>query len=319
MKIGLLGYAGSGKTTIVSLLSGKHHESFDPLKPSIITVKIPDKRLKAIAKIVNPQKTTESEITFIDIKGCPETMGFDEKTIEIASQSDCIAFVVNAFTEGKNPCSELDSLYLEMIYRDQEKLRNLLEKRQQEISHGKRKKDEEEEGILKKCQDILEQERFLSSKNFDKKQNTFLASLGMITAKKFFVIANGPLAKEQLEKKCKDYNLGLCKIDADKSSEEDIELFSNQILVATDLLRFYTIVGKETRAWLLPIGSTVFDAASAIHTDIAASFIRADVVGFDDFISAGSFSSCREKGILRSEGKTGTVKDGDIIHIHSTR
>ena len=65
----LWGPPGSGKTTIVSLLSGKHHESFDPLKPSIITVKIPDKRLKAIAKIVNPQKTTESEITFIDIKG----------------------------------------------------------------------------------------------------------------------------------------------------------------------------------------------------------------------------------------------------------
>ncbi|HOC03637.1 MAG: Ribosome-binding ATPase YchF [candidate division TA06 bacterium ADurb.Bin131] len=319
MKIGLLGYTGSGKTTLVSLFSGKRHESFDPLKPSITTVKMPDKRLKTIVELIKPQKATEPEITFIDIKGCPETTGLDEKTIEIASQSDRIAFVVNAFTEGKNPCNELDSLYLEMVYRDQERLRNLLEKRQQEILHGKREKNEEEERILKKCQGILEQERFLSSEDFDKKQNTFLVSLGMITAKRFFVIANGHIAKEQLEKKCKDYNLELCRIDVNKHSEEDIELFSSQILIATGLLRFYTVDRKETKVWLLPVGSTMLDAAAAIHTDIAASFIRADAVGFDDFISTGSLSSCREKGIVRSEGKTGIVKDGDIIHIHSTR
>lgn len=318
MKVGLLGYTGSGKTTLVSFLSGKKHESYDPLKPSLITVKIFDSRLKAIAEKTKPQKSTEPEITFVDIKGVSESAGFDEKIIEIASHLDNIAFVVGAFSEERNPCDELDSLYFEMVYRDEERLKNLLEKRQQEILHGKRKKSQEEE-FLQKCHSFLEQERFLSSAVSEEKQKTFLVSLGMITIKKFFVIMNGNLMKERLEEICKKYNLGLCQIDAENSSRENIELFWKQFLAAARVLRFYTVVGKETRAWLIPDGSTVLDAAAAIHTDIAAGFVRAEVVSFDDFISTGSFSACREKGLLRSEAKTGIVKDGDIIQIHSTR
>ncbi len=318
MKVGLLGYAGSGKTSVVSFLSGKRHESYDPLKPAVITVKISDSRLKAISEVVKPEKTTESEITFVDIKGCPESAGFDEKTIEIASQLDTIALVIRAFSEERNPCDELDSLYLEMVYRDEERLKILLEKRQQEILNGRRKRSQEED-FLQKCQSFLEQEKFLSSAVFEEKQRMFLVSLGIITIRKFFVVMNGDLMKETLDEKCRRYNLGLCQINAEGSPRQDIELFWKQFLEAAGMLRFYTIVGKETRAWLIPEGSTVLDAAAAIHTDIAAGFVRADVVSFDDFIAAGSFSACREKGLLRSEAKTGIVKDGDIIHIHSAR
>ncbi|MCX7705362.1 MAG: DUF933 domain-containing protein [bacterium] len=317
MKVALLGYSGSGKTTIVAALSGKRHESFDPLKPAVVNVKIHESRLKTIADIVKPQKTTEAEITLVDMKGVQESTGFDEKLIEIAVLQDRIAFVVPSFSAEKKGASELGSLYLEMIYRDQERIKNILEKRRDEILHGKRKKGMEED-FLKKCLSMLEQEKFLSSLEMDSQQKSFLGSLGLITAKKFFVIVNGK-SDPEIGNSCQMYNLGFCQIDAENVDNHQIDLFWNQFLKAAGLIRFYTILGKETRCWLLPEGSTVLDAAATIHTDIAAGFVRADVVKFEDFTALGSFSACREKGLLRSESKTGIVNDGDIIHIHSTR
>lgn len=317
MKISLLGYSGSGKTTIVFVLSGKRQESFDPLKPAVVSVKLNDSRLKAISDIVKPQKVTQPEITFVDIKGAQIATGFDEKIIEIAILQDKIAFVIPAFSEERNPVNELDSLYLELVYRDLERVKGILEKRSQEIMHGKRKKGVEED-CLEKCIEVLEKENFISSLLLDNQQKKFLGSLGLISVKEFFVIVCGKI-DQTIQKACQKYNLGLCQIDPEDFDAEKAEIFWNKFLEASRLIRFYTIVGKETRAWLLPLGSTLLDAASAIHTDIAEGFVRADVVRFEDFICCGSFSVCREKGLLRSEAKTGIVKDGDIIHIHSTR
>ncbi|HOK80533.1 MAG TPA: DUF933 domain-containing protein [bacterium] len=318
MKVALLGYSGSGKTEIVAALSGRKYESFDPKKPVVISVKIHDRRLLAIAEKVKPEKTTEPEIAFIDIKGPPEGMGFDEKIIEHALFSDTIALVIPATSQGRNPVNELDSLCLELLYRDTDRIKGILEKRHQEISHGKRKKSQEED-FLEKCFSHLEKETFLLSMEMRHQEKVFLTSLGLITSKKFLVLANGNTMLTELQSRATHYNFGFCQIDAARTDKESIEMFWKQFLIAAGLIRFYTIVGKETRAWLLPEGSTVLDAAAAIHTDIAKGFVRADVVRYEDFISLGSFAACREKGLLRSEAKTGIVKDGDIVHIHSTR
>jgi len=318
MKIALLGYSGSGKTEIVAALSGKKHESFDPKKPAVVSIKIYDRQLLAIAEKVKSEKTTESEITFIDIKGSPESSGLDEKIIEHALFSNRIVLVIPAFIEERNPTNELDSLCLELVYRDIDRVNGILEKRKQEISHGKRKKSHEEE-LLEKCLSHLGKESLLSSMEMRSEEKVFLDSLGLVTSKKFFVMANGNILITETQTRATQYHCGFCQIDARNVNKETIEIFWKQLLLAAGLIRFYTIVGKETRAWLIPEGSSVLDAAAAIHTDIAKGFVRADVVTCEDFISLGSFAACREKGLLRSEAKTGLVKDGDIIHIHSTR
>ncbi|MCM8764861.1 MAG: DUF933 domain-containing protein [Candidatus Omnitrophica bacterium] len=318
MKIALLGYAGSGKTEMVSVLSGKRHESFDPLKPATVSVKIHDERLRRISEIAKPQKITEAEITLVDIKGAAEGTGFDEKPMEIAVLQDRVALVIPAFLPERNPINELCSLYLEMVYRDQERIKSILEKRQQDILHGRRKKGQEEE-MLEKCLVTLEKENFLSTIDLDRQQSAFLGSLGLITVKKFFVIAKGKIITDDFYEFCHLHHLRFCQIDAGAFDKNRIASFWDQFLTAAGLLRFYTITGKETRAWLLSEGATVLDAAATIHTDIAAGFVRADVVKYEDFISHGSFSICREKGLLRSEAKTGIIKDWDIIYIHKTR
>ncbi|MGE5587362.1 MAG: DUF933 domain-containing protein, partial [Clostridia bacterium] len=82
---------------------------------------------------------------------------------------------------------------------------------------------------------------------------------------------------------------------------------------ALDLITFYTTKGPETRAWTLRRGSTAYEAAGRIHSDIQRGFIKAEVVRYDDLASAGSFAEAREKGLLRLEGRDYVVQDGDVI------
>ena len=81
-----------------------------------------------------------------------------------------------------------------------------------------------------------------------------------------------------------------------------------------NLISFLTVGEDEVRAWTTTRGSSAVEAAGKIHSDIARGFIRAEVVHYDDFIREGSYKKCREKGLVRTEGKTYTVKDGDIIN-----
>jgi len=82
-----------------------------------------------------------------------------------------------------------------------------------------------------------------------------------------------------------------------------------------DLVTFYTVVGKELRAWTIPQGTKAQEAAGKIHTDMEKGFIKADVIPYEDFVKAGSEAAAREKGIVRVEGKEYLVRDGDILHI----
>ena len=81
------------------------------------------------------------------------------------------------------------------------------------------------------------------------------------------------------------------------------------------LITFYTIVGKEMRAWTIPAGTTAIEAAGKIHTDMQRGFIRAEALSYDDFVKCGSEHAAREKGLIHVEGKEYVVKDGDILHI----
>ena len=81
------------------------------------------------------------------------------------------------------------------------------------------------------------------------------------------------------------------------------------------LITFYTVVGKEMRAWTIPRGTTAYEAAGRIHSDMQRGFIRAEAISYDDFVMCGSEHAAREKGLIHVEGKEYVVKDGDILHI----
>jgi ribosome-binding ATPase YchF (GTP1/OBG family) len=82
-----------------------------------------------------------------------------------------------------------------------------------------------------------------------------------------------------------------------------------------NLVTFYTTVGPELRAWTVPVGTSVPQAAGKIHSDMERGFIRAEVISCAEFLKTGSMAAARERGLIRVEGKEYIVQDGDILHI----
>ena len=83
-----------------------------------------------------------------------------------------------------------------------------------------------------------------------------------------------------------------------------------------DVVTFYTTVGeKEARAWTLPRGGTVSEAAGTVHSDMERGFIKADVVPVSDLLEAGSMTEARKSGLIHQAGRAYLVQDGDVIHI----
>ena len=80
-------------------------------------------------------------------------------------------------------------------------------------------------------------------------------------------------------------------------------------------ISFFTVGEDENRAWSIPRNTPAVIAAGEIHTDISRGFIRAEVVTYDDLMACGSMAEARKRGLLRSEGKTYAVRDGDVIEV----
>ena len=84
---------------------------------------------------------------------------------------------------------------------------------------------------------------------------------------------------------------------------------------ALDLITFLTTGDDETRAWEVRRGAKAPEAAGVIHTDLERGFIRAEVIGYDELVAAGSMEQSKAKGLVRVEGKEYEVREGDILHV----
>ncbi|GFP25642.1 ribosome-binding ATPase [Candidatus Hakubella thermalkaliphila] len=250
-----------------------------------------------------------------------------------------------------NPARDAETVELEMIFGDFELVEKRLERMEQGQKRGK-KPDEAEKKLLLKCKEVLERETPLRDIDFSEEEQKIMKHLQFMSIKPVIVVLNvsekdlNPEKVKELEKEIKELfakrndNLppvtrhsllslfGKIAMEIAQLPPEEAKAFLNDlgihepalnrlIHVSYDLLgliSFFTVVGEEVKAWTIKKGTNAQAAAAKIHSDIERGFIRAEVVSFDDFISYGSMSAAREKGLLRLEGKTHKVKDGDIIN-----
>ena len=264
-----------------------------------------------------------------------------------AFEDDAVLHPMNTI----DPLRDIETVELELIFGDFELVEKRLHKMEEASRKGK-KPDESEKKLLLKCKDALEKEIPLRNVNFTEEEKRAMRPLQFISIKPEVVVLNVgedtlntervkvllSEVKAYLQKKFGNsllvthYSLlSLCgKIEMEVAllSPEDAKLFlddlgikeaalSKLIHVCYDvlgLISFFTYVGDEVKAWTIPKGTNALKAAGKIHTDIERGFIKAEVVSFDDFQSSGSIHAAKEKGLLRLEGKTYEVKDGDIIN-----
>lgn len=350
MKIALIGLSNSGKTTIFNALTGKNFATtIYPTttgEPNISVVKVPDSRIDKLYEIFKPKKTTYATVECIDYIGITKgDTQQNRKVFDLIKDVDSVVHVVRAFEDDSvaHPMGNVDTVRdfeivrLELIFKDLELVEKRLERIDQFAKKGK-KPDEVERKLLLKCKDALEREIPLRDVDFTEEEKNAMRHLQFVSTKPEVVVLN--IGEDALntdkEKTLLSFIphqsvISLCgkiEMEISRLSPTDAKPFFDLLGIkeaavnklirlcykTLGLISFFTYAGDEVRSWTIKKGTTALKAAGKIHSDIERGFIKAEVVSFDDLISLGSIHAVREKGLLRLEGKTYEVKDGDIIN-----
>lgn len=351
MRIGLLGLPFSGKTTLFQLLTGGSVGT-SSRGAALGVGRVPDPRVDRLADIYRPRKTTYAQIEFVDLPSwVPNGQRNGQQggqLLQIIQDVDLLVHVVRAFDTpfaphihgNVDPLRDVQALSEELVLADwglvETRLKNLRDSRKKRPNH------EEEVALLQRFQDCLEEGRSLSALQLTAEEETLIQGYTFYTRKPMIVALNvseerlptpGDPQRLAVEAACREQGTPLVVVSAKLEAEietlppEEREEFWRELNLAESglqrlartayqrlgLISFFTVGEDEVRAWTTRQGARAPEAARAIHSDIARGFIRAEVVGYQEFIAAGSMKAVRDAGQLRLEGKDYVVQDGDII------
>lgn len=327
---------------------------FCTIDPNVGVVEVPDERLTALAQVVKPERVLPAAIEFVDIaglvQGASEGQGLGNKFLAHIRECDAIAQVVRFFDDPNvihvhgdvEPQRDKEIIETELILADLQTVEKRLQKAKSDAKSGDAKKAAYANFIEKVYQSLLEGKRVIDLGLSDEEKEE-LRDLHLLTAKPFLYIANvaeDKIVDIDLEKFRQNLSLPdnsqiipiSAKIEADLSELNDAEAMEylhemglekpglhTLIQSAYDtlgLMTYFTAGVKEVRAWTVPKNVFAPQAAGVIHTDFEKGFIRAEVIGYHDFVEHGGEANAKEKGKMRMEGKDYLVKDGDIMHFH---
>jgi ribosome-binding ATPase len=329
MKTAIIGFAGSGKTTLFSALAGPTATQSDRAM-----IKVPEPRLDPLIRLFAPKKVTLTEIEVQDTKGASSKGGLGEKILTEIRPFDCLLAVLDGFSGLSDPEAQRREIEADLIIADL----SVIEKRLERVGVDKKKAkglvDPKEEEFLIRARDILESDRLLRSDPSvssapELKGFRFLSAKPMLYAwnldeQRFKSHVLPPDSPGEVHV---TVSARLERDLAEITDPEEREMFLGDLGVNDSVLeriisRTYDLLGlitfltageKEVRSWPLKRGMTAPEAAGVIHSDIQKGFIRAEVLAFDDLTACGDFKTAKERGLLRLEGKEYVVRDGDII------
>ena len=325
---------------------------FCTIEPNVGVIPVPDDRLTGLVQILKPEKVTPTTIEFVDIAGLIKDAhkgeGLGNKFLSHIRNVDAIAHVVRYFGTKNIPhvYSDIDPerdaeiVETEILISDLEIVEERLRKIER-LAKVSKEKGETEHGLLLRIREELERGAFVDMEQYDENEQQLVRSFNLIATKPVFYIANVdeetlnnlpvPAIEGLVQKKGRRAVYICGKLEEDLSALPDqekasyMELYNMEKMSIESVIRvgyevlnlitFYTVVGKEMRAWTIPGNTTCVKAAGKIHTDMEKGFIKADVINVDDFIQCGSEHAAKEKGLLRLEGRDYIVRDGDILHI----
>jgi GTP-binding protein YchF len=326
---------------------------FCTIDPNIGLVDVPDPRLNRLAELVIPDRIVPTQIEIVDIaglvRGASKGEGLGNKFLGNIREVDAIIHVIRCFEDENvlrdegaiNPISDKEIIDTELQLKDLDSVEKKISKTEKQIKLEPKYKADLE--VLIKCKQHLEKGKSIRELDLDKEEKIAIADLCLLTDKPVLYVANvdepsmhtGNKFSDALKEAVKNEKAEVIIMNnnieaqiAEMESADDKQLFMEEykmtepaldrlIHSAYKLLNLYTYFTagvQEVRAWTIHQGWKAPAAAGVIHTDFEKGFIKAEVIGYDDFIKYGSEAACREVGKLRIEGKEYMVKDGDVMH-----
>lgn len=323
---------------------------FCTIEPNVGMVSVPDERLTRLADMHHPEKLTPTTIEFVDIaglvQGASRGEGLGNKFLSHIREVDAVVHVVRCFEDENivhvdgsvDPVRDMETINLELVFADMETVEKRLDRARKQAKSGDKAMQAEVE-VFEHAYKHLESgkpARTLPPEEAEVCRQNFL-----LTAKPVIYVANireDELGRDDLPGVVKLYEeaakegaeaLTVCaRVEEELASLEPTEkqAFLEELGIGESgldklvkacykllgLISFLTAGPKEVRAWTIPRGTKAPQAAGKIHTDFERGFIRAEIVAYDALMQQGSMQACKEKGLIRSEGKEYVMQDGDI-------
>jgi GTP-binding protein YchF len=285
----------------------------------------------------HPKKTTPAEIVFVDLGGSVPAAGKLSALTGALADCEALAVVVGGLAT-EDPARALENFLLDLTLADLSVVEARLERIEKDIQRGK-KEAASERPLMERLQAALEQGRRVATVELSPDEERTLRGYQFITRKPTLVLANvqekdlgngvaGSVAEAAATAGLPSFELcAPLEQEIARLPEEERQAFLEDFGLAVaardrfiraaydlvDLISFFTVGPDEVRAWSIRRGTLAPRAAGKIHSDMERGFIRAEVVAYDDLIREGSHQACRSKGLVRLEGKTYEVRDGDVI------
>jgi ribosome-binding ATPase YchF (GTP1/OBG family) len=341
MKVGIAGFAGSGKSSVFRWLTGVKPDQAAAQRGQIGIAKIPDARLDWLSNHFKPKKTTPATLEFLDTPGLLATERRDNpRRLGILRECGGLLIVLTGFG-NPDVAAELRRFREELLFADLEIITNRIGRLEDQAKKPKpvkeREADVEELALLRRIASCLEEGRSGAALGLSDDEEKAIRSFQMLTLKPALPLVN--VSDSDIGKGVPASLLELAsaavqapaklELELEELPEADRATFMGELgLTASsrgEILRtlyyamgeivFLTVGEDECRAWSLTRGENALAGAAKIHTDLAKRFVRAEVVAYEDFRRVGSMKEAKAQGVYRLEGKTYAVQDGDIMHI----
>lgn len=342
MKMGLVGYAGTGKSTVFEWLTGEKPDPSKVQQGQTAMADVPDERLATIASIIKPKKTTYTKVAVLDTPGLMIGEQKDNaRRLGVIREANGMVIVLDGFSRT-DFAAQLAKFREELLFADMEVVSNRIPKVEAGLKKAKPAKEREAEevelALLKRVVAAFEAGTPASALGLTPEEEKSLRSFQLLTLKPEIAFVNrgdsgfnDPLPADLLKLEPHAVQAPV-KLETEllALSDEDRQTFMADLGV-TEFRRgptiramfygvgrevFFTVGEDECRTWSIPKACTAVEAAGCIHKDLSERFVRANVIGFDDFVACNySEKDAKAKGLNRTEGKTYVVKDADILHI----